>query len=164
MDSQERGLQRARFLMPTIAAQGPREEDSDGTASDFGGAPFWRRANEEERMKKPDRLTLGAALGMAAALVFYAGTGAWAQLDTDTPGGHLKIQTAIETDWGVHTAGKDNRNNNNNNIPGSGQGFSTNGNDLQYAVGRLDLGKQQGAEPFRARLLPERPWGREKRP
>jgi hypothetical protein len=89
-------------------------------------------------MKKPDRLMLGAAVGMAAALVFYAGSGAWAQLDTDTPGGHLKIQTAIETDWGVHTAGKDNRNNNNNNIPGSGQGFSTNGNDLQYAVGRLD--------------------------
>jgi uncharacterized protein DUF1302 len=89
-------------------------------------------------MKKADRLKLGTALGMAAALVFYAGTGAWAQLDTDVPGGHLKIQTALETDWGVHTAGKDNRNNNNNNIPGSGQGFSTNGNDLQYAVGRID--------------------------
>jgi hypothetical protein len=70
--------------------------------------------------------------------MFYAGTGAWAQLDTDTPGGHLKIQTALETDWGVSTAGEPNRNNNNNNIPGSGQGFSTNGNDLQYAVGRID--------------------------
>ncbi len=89
-------------------------------------------------MKKPDRFTFGAALGIAAALVFYAGTGAWAQLDTDVPLGHIKIQTALETDWGVHTAGKDNRNNNNNNIPGSGQGFSTNGNDLQAAVGRID--------------------------
>ena len=47
-------------------------------------------------MKKPDRLKLGAAMGMALALVFYAGTGAWAQLDTDLPGGHLKIQTALE--------------------------------------------------------------------
>jgi hypothetical protein len=89
-------------------------------------------------MKKPDRLKLGAVMGIAAALIFYAGTGAWAQLDTDVPGGHLKIQTSLETDWGVHTAGKDNRNNNNNNIPGSGQGFSTNGNDLQAAVGRID--------------------------
>lgn len=89
-------------------------------------------------MKKPDRAKFGAAMAMAAALVFYAGTGAWAQLDTDVPGGHIKIQTAIETDWGVHTAGKDNRNNNNNNLPGSGQGLSTNGNDLQYAVGRID--------------------------
>jgi len=89
-------------------------------------------------MKKPDRVKFGAALGMAMALIFYAGSGAWAQLDTDVPGGHLKVQTALETDWGVHTAGKDNRNNNNNNIPGSGQGFSTNGNNLQAAVGRID--------------------------
>jgi hypothetical protein len=89
-------------------------------------------------MKKPDRLKFGAAMGMALALVFYAGTGAWAQLHTDVPLGHIKIQTALETDWAVHTAGKDNRNNNNNNIPGSGQGFSTNGNDLQAAVGRID--------------------------
>ena len=89
-------------------------------------------------MKKPDRFKFGAAMGMAAALVFYAGTGAWAQLDTDVPGGHIKIQTALETDWGVTTAGKNNRNNNNNNIPGSGQGFSTDGNDLQAAIGRID--------------------------
>jgi len=89
-------------------------------------------------MKKPDRLKLGAAIGIAVALVFYAGTGAWAQLDTDVPGGHLKIQTSLETDWGVSTAGKNNRNNNNNNIPGSGQGFSTNGDELQAAVGRID--------------------------
>src|SRR6185437_6421066 len=89
-------------------------------------------------MKKPDRVKFGAALGMAMALIFYAGSGAWAQLDTDVPGGHLKVQTALETDWGVHTAGKDNRNNNNNNIPGSGQGYSTNGNNLQAAVGRID--------------------------
>ena len=89
-------------------------------------------------MKKPDRLKLGAVMGIAAALIFYAGTGAWAQLDTDVPGGHLKIQTALETDWGCHTAGKDNRNNNNNNIPGSGQGFSTDGDDVQAAVGRID--------------------------
>src|ERR1700691_2405890 len=90
-------------------------------------------------MKKPDRLKFGTVMGMMAALViFYAGTGAWAQLDTDVPLGHLKIQTSLETDWGVHTAGKDNRYNNNNNIPGSGQGFSTNGDDLQAAVGRID--------------------------
>jgi hypothetical protein len=89
-------------------------------------------------MKKPERLKLGAVMGMAVALVLYAGTRAWAQLDTDVPGGHLKIQTALETDWGVSTAGTANRNNNNNNIPGSGQGFSTDGDDLQYAVGRID--------------------------
>ena len=89
-------------------------------------------------MKKPDRLKLGAVMGIAAALIFYAGTGAWAQLDTDVPAGHIKIQTALETDWGVSTAGKSNRNNNNNNIPGSGQGFSTNGSELQAAVGRID--------------------------
>ena len=89
-------------------------------------------------MKKPDRFKFGAALGLAVALVFYAGTGAWAQLDTDLPGGHLKIQTALETDWGVSTAGKHNRNNNNNHLPGSGQGFSTDGNDLQYANGRIE--------------------------
>ncbi|HLK86048.1 MAG TPA: DUF1302 family protein [Candidatus Binataceae bacterium] len=89
-------------------------------------------------MKKRDRLKFMAAMGIAAALVMYAGAGAWAQLDTDVPLGHVKIQTALETDWGVHTAGKDNRNNNNNHIPGSGQGFSTDGNDLQYAVGRID--------------------------
>src|SRR5215472_6984431 len=89
-------------------------------------------------MKKREKLKFVAAMGIAAALVMYTGAGAWAQLDTDTPGGHLKIQTALEADWAVHTAGKDNRNNNNNNIPGSGQGFSTNGNDLQYAVGRID--------------------------
>ncbi len=89
-------------------------------------------------MKKPDRLKLGAVMGIAVALVFYAGAGAWAQLDTDVPGGHLKIQTSLETDWGVSTAGKNNRNNNNNNIPGSGQGFSTNGDELQAAVGRID--------------------------
>ena len=89
-------------------------------------------------MKKPDRLKLGAVMGIAAALIFYAGTGAWAQLDTDVPGGHLKIQTALETDWAVSTAGKGNRNNNNNNIPGSGQGFSTNGDDAAGAVGRID--------------------------
>ncbi len=89
-------------------------------------------------MKKPDRLKFGAVMGIEAALAFHAGTGAWAQLDTDVPLGHIKIQTALETDWAVHTAGKDNRNNNNNNIPGSGQGFSTNGNDLQAAVGRID--------------------------
>ena len=89
-------------------------------------------------MKNPDRFRLGTAMGIAAALILYAGTGAWAQLDTDVPLGHIKIQTALETDWAVHTAGTDNRYNNNNNIPGSGQGFSTNGNDLQYAVGRID--------------------------
>jgi hypothetical protein len=89
-------------------------------------------------MKKPDRLKFGAAMGMALALVFYAGTGAWAQLDTDLPGGHLKIQTALETDWGVSTAGKPNRNNNNNHVPGSGQGLSTDGNDLQSANGRVE--------------------------
>jgi hypothetical protein len=89
-------------------------------------------------MKKPDRLKFGAAMGMALALVFYAGAGAWAQLDTDLPGGHLKIQTALETDWGVSTAGKPNRNNNNNHIPGSGQGLSTDGNDLQSANGRIE--------------------------
>lgn len=89
-------------------------------------------------MKKPDRFKLGTAMAMAAALVLYSGAGAWAQLDTDVPTGHIKIQTSLETDWGVHTAGKDNRNNNNNNIPGSGQGFSTNGDILQAAVGRID--------------------------
>jgi hypothetical protein len=89
-------------------------------------------------MKKPGRLKFGAVMRIAVALVFYAGTRAWAQLDTDVPLGHIKIQTALETDWAVHTAGKDNRNNNNSNIPGSGQGFSTNGNDLQAAVGRID--------------------------
>ncbi len=89
-------------------------------------------------MKKPDRLKFGAAMGMALALVFYAGTGAWAQLDTDLPGGHLKIQTALETDWGVSTAGKPNRNNDNNHVPGSGQGLSTDGNDLQSANGRIE--------------------------
>jgi hypothetical protein len=89
-------------------------------------------------MKKLERVKLVAAMGIAAALVFYAGAGAWAQLDTDTPGGHLKIQTALETDWAVRTAGDNNRNNNNNHIPGSGQGFSTDGNDLEYAVGRID--------------------------
>ena len=71
-------------------------------------------------MKKPDRFKFGAALGLAAALVFYAGTGAWAQLDTDVPGGHIKLQTALETEWGVTTAGKNNRANNNNHLPGSG--------------------------------------------
>jgi hypothetical protein len=89
-------------------------------------------------MKKPDRFKFGAAMGLAGALIFYAGTAARAQLDTDTPGGHLKIQTSLETDWGVRTAGKNNRNNNNNHTPGSGQGFSTDGNDLEYAVGRID--------------------------
>ncbi len=89
-------------------------------------------------MKKPDRFKFGAALGLAAALVFYAGTGAWAQLDTDVPGGHIKLQTALETEWGVTTAGKNNRANNNNHLPGSGQGYSTDGNDLQAAIGRID--------------------------
>jgi hypothetical protein len=89
-------------------------------------------------MKKPDRLKFGAAMGMALALAFYASTGAWAQLDTDLPGGHLKIQTALETDWGVSTAGQSNRYNNNNHIPGSGQGLSTDGNDLQSANGRVE--------------------------
>jgi hypothetical protein len=89
-------------------------------------------------MKKLGRLKFGAIMGIAVALVFYAGTGAWAQLDTDVPLGHIKIQTALETDWAVSTAGKNNRNNNNNNIPGSGQGFSTNGDELQAAVGRID--------------------------
>ncbi len=89
-------------------------------------------------MKKPDRVKLGAAMGMAVALVFFAGTGAWAQLDTDTPGGHLKIQTALETEWGISTAGRGNRNNDNNNIPGSGQGYSTDGDSVQAAVGRID--------------------------
>jgi hypothetical protein len=105
-------------------------------------------------MKKPDRVKFVAAMGMAAALVFYAGTGAWAQLDTDLPGGHLKIQTALETEWGIHTAGKDNRNNNNNNIPGSGQGFSTNGNDVQAAVGRIDtLTTFRGSDDLASALL-----------
>jgi len=89
-------------------------------------------------MKKSHRVKLRAALGMAAALVFYASTGAWAQLDTDVPGGHLKIQTSLETDWAVSTAGTANRNNNNNNVPGSGQGLSTDGNDLQSANGRIE--------------------------
>ena len=89
-------------------------------------------------MKKPDRLKFGAAMGMALALVFYAGTGARAQLDTDVPGGHLKIQTSLETDWAVDTAGKNNRNNNNNNVPGSGQGLSTDGSQLQSANGRIE--------------------------
>ena len=89
-------------------------------------------------MNKPDRLKFGAAMGVALALAFYAGTGAWAQLDTDLPGGHLKVQTALETDWGVSTAGKPNRNNNNNHVPGSGQGLSTDGNDLQSANGRVE--------------------------
>jgi hypothetical protein len=88
-------------------------------------------------MKYPDRFKFGTVMGMAAALVFFAG-GAWAQLDTDVPLGHVKIQSSWETDWGVSTAGTNNRNNNNNNIPGSGQGFSTNGDDLQAAVGRVD--------------------------
>ncbi len=89
-------------------------------------------------MKKPDRLKLGAVMGIAAALIFYAGTGAWAQLDTDLPGGHLKIQSTLETEWGISTAGRGNRNNDNNNIPGSGQGFSTDGDSVQAAVGRID--------------------------
>jgi hypothetical protein len=93
---------------------------------------------EEERMKKPDKFKFGAAMAMATALVFYASTGAWAQIDTDVPGGHIKLQTAWETEWGVSTAGKNNRANNNNHIPGSGQGFSTDGNDLQAAIGRVD--------------------------
>jgi hypothetical protein len=37
---------------------------------------FGRRVNEEERMKKPDRLKFGAVMGIAVALLFYAGTGA----------------------------------------------------------------------------------------
>ncbi len=57
-------------------------------------------------MKKRDRFKFGTVMGMAAALVFYAGTGAWAQLDTDVPGGHIKIQTALETDWGVQHCGQ----------------------------------------------------------
>jgi hypothetical protein len=93
---------------------------------------------EEERMKKPDKFKFGAAMAMATALVLYAATGAWAQVDTDIPAGHIKLQTALETDWAVRTAGKNNRNNNNNHVPGSGQGLSTDGNDLEYAVGRID--------------------------
>src|SRR5713101_2194661 len=93
---------------------------------------------EEERMKKPDKFKFGAAMAMATALVLYAGAGARAQVDTDLPAGHIKLQTSLETDWAVRTAGKNNRNNNNNNLPGSGQGLSTNGNDLEYAVGRVD--------------------------
>jgi hypothetical protein len=55
-------------------------------------------------MKKLGRLKFGAIMGIAVALVFYAGTGAWAQLDTDVPLGHIKLQTALETDWAVSTA------------------------------------------------------------
>lgn len=87
-------------------------------------------------MKNPDRFKLGTAMGIAAAVIFYAGTGAWAQLDTDVPGAHLKIQTALETEWGIHTAGRGNRNNDNNGV--GGQGYSTDGNDVQAAVGRVD--------------------------
>jgi hypothetical protein len=93
---------------------------------------------EEERMKKPDKFKFGAAMAMATALVLYAGAGAWAQLDTDVPAGHIKLQTSLETDWGVRTAGKNNRNNNNNHVPGSGQGLSTDGNDLESANGRVE--------------------------
>ncbi len=89
-------------------------------------------------MKKSERFRFGAAMAMAVALIFYAGSGAWAQLDTDVPFGHLKVQTALETDWGVSTAGKPNRNNDNNHIPGSGQGLSTDGDDLQSANGRVE--------------------------
>src|ERR1700691_1041790 len=89
-------------------------------------------------MKNPGKFKFVPVVGMAAALILYAGTGAWAQLDTDVPGGHLKIQTALETEWGISTAGRGNRNNDNNNIPGSGQGFSTDGDSVQAAVGRVD--------------------------
>jgi hypothetical protein len=41
------GLQRAPFLMPAIAARGPREEDSDVTASDFGEIISGRIINGE---------------------------------------------------------------------------------------------------------------------
>ena len=54
----------------------------------------------------------------------------------------------------MSTAGTNNRNNNNNNIPGSGQGFSTNGDDLQAAVGRVD----PTSPSARAMTLPRR-WG-----
>lgn len=89
-------------------------------------------------MKKPDKFKFGAAMVMATALMLYAGTGAWAQIDTDVPGGHIKLQTSVETDWAVKTAGKNNRNNNNNHVPGSAQGLSTDGNDLQSANGRIE--------------------------
>ena len=89
-------------------------------------------------MKKPDKFKFGAAMVMATALALSAGTGAWAQIDTDVPGGHIKLQTSVETDWGVDTAGKNNRYNNNNHIPGSGQGLSTDGSHLQSANGRIE--------------------------
>ena len=89
-------------------------------------------------MKKSERFRFGAAMAMAVALIFYAGSRRVGQLDTDVPLGHLKVQTALETDWGVSTAGKPNRNNDNNHIPGSGQGLSTDGDDLQSANGRVE--------------------------
>ncbi|HZO83232.1 MAG TPA: DUF1302 family protein [Candidatus Binataceae bacterium] len=89
-------------------------------------------------MRKPDRFKLRTALAMAAGLALCVGTRAQAQIDTDVPGGHLKVQTSLETDWGFHTAGEDNRNNNNNNIPGSGQALSTNGDVIQAGVLRAD--------------------------
>ena len=54
------------------------------------------------------------------------------------PAAISRLQTALETEWGVTTAGKNNRANNNNHLPGSGQGYSTDGNDLQAAIGRID--------------------------
>ena len=43
-------------------------------------------------------------MGMAAALVFFAG-GAWAQLDTDVPLGHVKIQSSSGNRLGCEYCG-----------------------------------------------------------
>ncbi len=89
-------------------------------------------------MRKPDRFKLRTAMAMAVGLVLCGAGGAWAQIDTDVPGGHIKLQTSLETDWGWNTSGEDNRNNNNNKIPGSGQAWATDNNAWQAMIYRVD--------------------------
>jgi len=80
----------------------------------------------------------GIRAAMAAGFIALAGGPALAQQGLDIGGAHLDLQNAIETDWSLSTASKNNPYNDNSGMPGSGQGNSTDGNTMNLAAFRFD--------------------------
>jgi len=80
----------------------------------------------------------GIRAAIAAGFIALAGGPALAQQGIDIGGAHLDLQNAIETDWSLSTAAKNNQFNDNAGYKGSGQKASTDGNTLNLAAFRLD--------------------------